>query len=122
MHERATSPLDSASDRRLGVGTLVDRQKERAADALDEFVVAILDAAHRLEESGQTTLARSALSLARGADRISHYVRERPAAEMLGDARSAARRNPTAFLASAFAAGLLLGRLARSSGPHHLEA
>jgi hypothetical protein len=100
---------------------LIDRQKASAAHAIDEIVAAILDAAHRLEEAGQAGLARSALSMARGADRVSKYVRDRPVGEMLDDATAAARRHPTAFLASAFAAGLLFARFARSAGPHRLE-
>ncbi len=97
------------------VGSLIDRQRARAADAVDEVVAAILDGAHRLEEGGQMALARSALSLARRADRVGQYVRARPLHAMVDDASAVARRHPGAFVTSAFAAGLLLGRLARSS-------
>jgi len=102
--------------------SLIDHQKAQAADAIDDFIAAILDAAHRLEENGQDTLARSALSVARRADRVSQYVRERPVEEMFYDAKAAARRLPAAFLASAFAVGVVLARFTRGVAPHHLEA
>jgi hypothetical protein len=121
QHRREAADL--ASEGRRQIDSLIDRQKGRAADALDDFVASILDAAHRLEEGGQVVLARSALSMARRADRVSRYVRDTELGDMLDDAALTARRHPAAFLASTFAAGLLLGRIARSSGHHsYLEA
>jgi hypothetical protein len=112
-----------ASGSRRQIGSLIDRQRTGAADALDQLIGVVLEAAHRLEEKGQAPLARSALALARRGDAVSRYVRERPVEAIAGDASELARRHPAVFVGSAFAAGLLLARFARSSSHHsRLEA
>jgi len=104
-----------AAEAKNQLGSVVDNQRQQAAANIGQFAGAFLQAAHGLDESGQSTLARSALSVAQKADDLSRYVRDKDLGAVVEDVTSVARRNPVLYLGAALAGGLLLARFLKSS-------
>jgi len=104
-----------AAEAKDHLGSVVDSQRQQAAASIGHFAGAFLQAAHSLDESGQQTLARSALSVAQKADGLSRYVRDKDLRGVASDVESVARRNPALFIGLAFAGGLVLARFLKSS-------
>jgi hypothetical protein len=113
--EARTQAAQLASEARTRADTIARQQKAQAADALGQVAGAVLQAAHRLDEGGNKTIARSALTFAEKIDRAGRYLRERELADMLEDVEEAARRHPVAFASATFAAGVVAARFLKSS-------
>jgi hypothetical protein len=104
-----------AAEAKNQLGSVVDNQRQQAATSIGHFAGAFLQAAHSLDDSGQQTLARSALSVAQKADDLSRYVRDKDLGAVVDDVKSVARRNPALFIGVALAGGFLLARFLKSS-------
>jgi len=90
------------------VASMAEQRKAQAADRIGQFAGAALQAAHTFDESGQKTIARSALTVAQKADEAARYMREKDLGDIVDDATTLARRYPAIFIGATFAAGILL--------------
>lgn len=113
--EQARQVVGEASSR---VRDVAESRKAQAADRALGTAEALHQAARTLEERDQASIARYVEQLAGTISRFSTDLRDKNAGEFLEDARDLARRNPALFIGGAFAAGVFLGRFARSSARH----
>lgn len=97
------------------IAAFIHRRRTEAADSIGLLAVAVLQAAHTLDENDQPLFARSALAIAQKADGISRYVREKHLGDIARDTEALARRHPALFASATFTAGLLLARFLKSS-------
>ena len=95
----------------------VDRQSTVAADHLDSVVRAFQSAADTLDNDGEAWLADYSRKAAGQVDRATGYLRDNDSRAMARDLERSARSHPVAFIGTAMAAGLALGRFFRSSAP-----
>lgn len=98
---------------RTEVGEQADTQQQRVAEALHGLSKELGAMASSSPESGWVTdLVHEA---SRRGGEISHWLSDREPADLLDAARSYARRRPVTFLALCGLAGVLAGRLTRST-------
>lgn len=99
--------------------SVLREQKDRMADAVHGLAEALRRTADSLEREENVAVARYADQAAVQVDRWSDTVRQRDIADILAVAEDFARRQPSLFLASAVAAGFVLGRVLApvSGGP-----
>jgi len=96
---------------RSAAETLLDEQKQQAAERVKGIAVAVRCAAQSLEQSNNRAGARHAERAADQIENFSHLIRERLWGEIVADTGNFARRRPSLFLLGAAAAGYLAGRL-----------
>lgn len=91
--------------------------------ALSHKVSAVANALRRvgdsLDEEGENDLARYGRGTAERVERFAGYLENHDVRGLVSDIEDMARRNPGTFVATTFAAGLLLGRFLRSSPDDH---
>jgi hypothetical protein len=92
--------------------SFVSRQKDMAADELDDVAEAMAKTA---EEIDNPTIAGYARELAGGIRKVSEGVRTRSLEEMVTSATDFGRRQPIAFLGAAALAGFAASRFMRAS-------
>jgi hypothetical protein len=119
--EAKQQTAEMAEQAKTQVASAVESRKAQAADRIGQFAGAVLQAAHTFDESGQKTIARSALSVAQKADDVSRYVRDKDIGDIVDDASAFVRRYPVVFIGATFAAGILLARFLKSSQRRPLE-
>lgn len=104
------------SKTRERLNDFANRQKDAGAEQLSGFAQAAHKAADSLDEqnAGFAGLVHEA---ADGLDRLSGNLREQDVSQLYGSMNRFARRQPLAFLAGSFAAGLVLARFMKSSAP-----
>lgn len=108
--QQAASLLDTV---RTEAGQQVGTQQNRIADALHGLSKELGSMASSSEESGPLTdLAHQA---SRKGGEVAHWLQEREPADVLEAVRSYARRRPATFLALCGLAGVVAGRLTRST-------
>jgi uncharacterized protein YjbJ (UPF0337 family) len=112
--EQASNLADQARSRAEGV---MQQRQSDAGRRVEQVAGALLQAAHKLDEEGQSSLSGYATRAASSLERAGRYVRESSPRDVLRDADAFARRNPAAIIAGAFVAGLLLARFVKSSSP-----
>jgi len=112
VQDKAGQVVDQAKET---VSTQVASQKDRAAESLTMLAQAIRQSGDHLRGQEQTTVAGYTDQAARYVEQLSGFLRERDVNDMLYDVERYARRNPTMFIGSAFAIGLLAGRFLKSS-------
>ena len=101
--EQVTSRLDMAVD--------------YAAESLTGVAQALRQTGQQLRQEGsQPALGRYADSGAQQVERLSGYLRQRNATELLSEVETYARRNPMTFAGGAFALGLMAARFFRATG------
>jgi ElaB/YqjD/DUF883 family membrane-anchored ribosome-binding protein len=91
--------------------SLIDEQKERMAAAVQGVADMLRRTADTLERENNATAAHYASRVATQIDRFSATVRDRKFGEMVASTEDFARRQPALFIASAVAAGFVIGRL-----------
>jgi len=95
---------------RSAAETLLDEQKQRAAERVNGIAEAVRCAVQSLERSDSRAVARHAERAADQIEDFSHLIRERRWGEIVADTGNFARRRPSLFLLGAAAAGYLAGR------------
>lgn len=83
----------------------------------DSLGRALRAAADRLREDGESSMADMAGDAASQVERMSGYLEDESPGDMLDDFEELGRRNPGAFVGSAFALGVVAGRFLRASRP-----
>jgi len=96
---------------REAIGSVLDEQKERAADRVSAIAEAVRRAGQCLDQAATPTIARYLSEAAGGIDAFSDTIRDRSWSELAADTADFARRRPTLFVAGAMALGFLAGRL-----------
>lgn len=91
--------------------------KDTAAKKVNAIAHALRRVGESLDEEGESDLARYGRRTAEQIDRFAGYLDRKDVRGLMSDLEGAARRNPGTFVATTFAAGLLLGRFIRSSAP-----
>jgi hypothetical protein len=92
----------------------LDQGKSAAADQAEALASAFDSAAERLSGSNET-LASYAQSLSKGMSSVADHVRHRSLDELLSDAQSLARRNPTLFVLGSVGVGVMVSRFLKAS-------
>lgn len=93
-----------------------EEQKARAAGTAEALADAMRAAGSRLRDRHEERLGEFTDEFADQVDRFSGYLRDNDMRGLMHNLEDMARRNPTAFLGSTLAAGLIAGRFLRSSG------
>ncbi|HEY5847726.1 MAG TPA: hypothetical protein VIT42_13150 [Microlunatus sp.] len=108
--QQASSLLDTV---RTEAGAQAGTQQQRIAEALHSLSKELGGMASSSEESGPLTdLAHQA---SRKGGEVAHWLQDREPADVLEAVRSYARRRPVTFLALCGVAGIVAGRLTRST-------
>jgi hypothetical protein len=92
-----------------------DEGRSRAAETSDALAAAFRAAGDSLRDRHEDRLGHLTEELAEQVERFSGYLRDNDMRGLVGDLEDVARRNPTGFLGSTLAAGLMAGRFLRAS-------
>ena len=90
-------------------------QKEKASDSLGSVIQAVRQTTGQLRSDKHDTMAGYIDQAADQIDRWSQRLREKDVNEIVRDVQQLARRQPAAFIGSAFALGLVGARFIKSS-------
>lgn len=112
VNEAVTETMDEA--RSQVTATLAD-QKTRAADQLSDVAHALRRTGEELQSQEHPTIAQFADAAAEQVERFSTYLKQGDLGDLWQDVRNMAQRQPEIFVASALAAGFLVGRFLKSS-------
>lgn len=112
LHAGARSVVGEFIDAaRTAVISILDEQKDQAADRTAAVAEAVRCAERSLDAAALPTLARHAAQTAGQIDAFTTIIRERSWDELAADTAAFARRQPVVFIAAAMALGALAGRL-----------
>lgn len=103
--------------RERAVGQLAT-QKERASSELGGVAKALRTTGEQLQEQEQGSVAKYVGQAAERTERLSEYLSERDANELVGEVEDFARNRPAVFLGGAFAVGVAAARFLKSSAGH----
>jgi hypothetical protein len=103
VREKATSQLNE--------------QKVRATDSLGNVAQAVRQSTQHLREQQYDTVAQFVERAADQIERFSNHLRERDLNQLVAEAQRFARQQPTVFIGSSFAAGMLAARFIKASRP-----
>lgn len=99
----------------------IDQQKENAVGGLGAVAETLRQTGQQLRENDQGVItqyvSQYSESAASQVEKVSGYLRDRDANQLLSDVESFARREPTIFVAGAFLLGLASARFLRASAP-----
>lgn len=95
--------------------------KQYGEKNLESTAQALRDAAGKLKEDDQETMARYTEWAAGQVDSVAGYFRDRSVDDVLRDVRYMARRNPGMVLGGALMAGFLTARFLKASEPMRSE-
>ena len=110
--ERAKTILAEFVDALRLVGeTMLDEQKQQAAERVAGIAEAVRSAARSLERSGNQAIACHIDGAANQVDHVSQLIRDRRWSEIVADTEDFAQRRPMLFALGAAAAGFLAGRV-----------
>lgn len=90
-------------------------QKERAADQLEGVSRALRHTGGQLREQDQASFGNYAEQAAGQTDRLSRFLHDKEAEQLVGEVEDFARNKPAVFLGGAFALGALAARFVKSS-------
>ena len=114
--EKAMTQVRERTDEaRQSATRMVDERKRTLADSVHALASAFDAAATSLSEGQQARLAEWTRELSGRAHRMASYLEEQDTRGLVTDLEDQARRHPTAFLGTTFAAGLAAGRFLRAS-------
>jgi hypothetical protein len=102
-------------------GAQLSTQKDLATEGIGTIARAVRQTTHELREQKHDTMAEYVERAADQLERMSAQLKNKDVGEMFRDAQNLARRNPVAFVGSAFALGLLGARFFKSSAPENGE-
>jgi hypothetical protein len=106
---------DLVSAARDSAVSMLDAQRDRAADQIAAIGEALRQSSEPLESTGVGSLVQYANQAADQVCGFAESVRERSWNELAGDLESFARRSPILFMTSAVALGFIAGRFLLSS-------
>jgi hypothetical protein len=89
--------------------------KQAAADQVEKLADALQQTTEGLQRSEQQTLADYANELAGSVRSLATNLRERSVEDLVNDAQTLARRNPTMFFLGSVAIGVVLSRFIKAS-------
>lgn len=99
------------------VKTQLAGQKDQATEQLESISSALRSTSENLRDENQDAVAGYIGDAARQVDRLSGYLRNHTAGELLEEAERYARREPALFLGGAMLLGLVGARFFKSSSP-----
>jgi hypothetical protein len=112
--EAGSAGGEAHRDVREATLALLEKQKQRAADAVRGVADAFRGATQSLQ--GDTKIAGYVAEAADRLDALSAGVREASVAELVAEVETVARRSPGLFVLGAAALGFVVGRLVSSAG------
>lgn len=113
VRRQARAAVDEAQ---RTAASYAEEGKKTAASHLNVFARAVRSASHELAKHDKGIAARVVTEAADGLERAASSVSGASVDELMGSARTFARRNPGAFMIGAVLAGVALGHLAKSAG------
>jgi hypothetical protein len=114
-HEVKEEAKERARDARHEAEARADHWTTSMGERADSVGRALRAAADRLRDEGETSMADMARDAASQVERMSGYLEDESPRDMLDDFEELGRKNPGAFVGSAFAVGLAAGRFLRAS-------
>lgn len=125
LREKTREARSRVNDRTRELRAQAEEKAERWSGTLGEHAErvarALRAAGDALDDEGEGRLSSISQSAAEQVERMSGYLRDENPSAMLNDLEQTARRNPGAFLATTFIAGLVVGRFFRASEPSARE-
>jgi hypothetical protein len=127
VHDRAREKIQDVTERaRKEAGAMFQRVKsqgenvfsqgkDRAAEGISRFAVAVLEAADRLRQEGDHNIAGYAEDLSNQLDRAARYLHEHDVRGMMNDLGNTVRRRPGLFFAGMLVCGLVAARILKAS-------
>ncbi len=119
-HEAAEQGRRKASEMmgqaRQQIKSTADSQIDRAAETLGSTAEALRQASDQMRQQEHDRIAKFADGAAGLVDDVTTYLRDHDIDQIMGDVENAARRNPAAFLGTAFALGFMATRFLKASG------
>ncbi|HEX6560307.1 MAG TPA: hypothetical protein VF021_12615 [Longimicrobiales bacterium] len=97
------------------IETRITDQKARAADKLSGVAQSLLTSSQQLRTDGNEDVSRYIERAADQVDRLASYLQRADVHQVMDQVEGFARRQPAAFVASAFAVGFLASRFLKSS-------
>lgn len=104
-----------AGEARQRIEDQIDTQKERASGELSGISKALRQTGSQLREQDQDSVGQYAERAAGQTDRLSEYLHEKEASQLIGDVEDFARSRPSVFLGGAFVLGIAAARFLKSS-------
>lgn len=105
----------SASRARAKIQSMLTERKSKAAEQIGSVSNAFRSASQRLAEQNQHAVAGYVERAADNVDRISRYLQQHNAEEIISEAEDFVRRRPGWMIGGAFAAGFVMARFLKSS-------
>lgn len=97
------------------IETRLADQKSRAADTVSTVAQTLHSSGQKLREDGQADVGRYVERAADQVERIASYLNSTEMSDVVYKVEDFARRQPAAFLASAFAVGFVASRFLKST-------
>jgi hypothetical protein len=104
-----------AGEARQRIEEQLDTQKERASGELSGISKALRQTGSQLREQDQDSVGQYAERAAGQTDRLSEYLHDKEASQLIGDVEDFARSRPSVFLGGAFVLGIAAARFLKSS-------
>lgn len=104
-----------AGELRQRVEDQIDTRKEWASGELSGISQALRQTASQLQEQDQDSVGRYADQAAGQVGRLSGYLHEKEASQLIGEVESFARSRPSVFLGGAVVLGIAASRFLKSS-------
>lgn len=104
-----------AGELRQRVEDQIDTRKEWASGELSGVSQALRQTGSQLREQDQGSIGQYAEQAAGQTDRLSEYLHEKEASQLIGEVESFARSRPSVFLGSAVVLGIAASRFLKSS-------
>ncbi len=105
----------TSSRARAKVQSLISERKSQAAERINAVSGAFRSVSQQLRDQNQGAIAQYADQAAKNVDRLSGYLQEHDAEEIITEVEAFVRKRPALVLGGAIAAGFLLARFLKSS-------
>jgi hypothetical protein len=109
---------DVKSDLRSEAEQRAERMTGQLGEHVERVGRALRATSDALEDEGEGRMSAVMASVAEQVERASGYLRDGKPGRMMHDVEDMARRNPGAFIGTAFVTGLLMARFLRASETH----
>lgn len=104
-----------AGEVRQRIEDQIDTRKEWASGELSGISKALRQTSSQLKEQDQDSVGQYAEQAAGQTDRLSEYLHDKEADQLIGEVESFARSRPSVFLGGAFVVGIAAARFLKSS-------